>query len=127
MEGVASDFASSSRYDIVVSVQMLVFYIFLHITYYIFLYIICHSCFIMLNERFDRMPPLKYATPEIEAARRLRYERQLKERSEYQPAHKQLPIFMALQAKEMFPKGTVRSSQTMMTHFVNVTDCDMFG
>lgn len=74
-----------------------------------------------------KMPPLKYATPEREAARRLRYERQLKERSEYQPAHKQLPIFMALQAKEMFPKGTVRSSQTMMTHFVNVTDCDMFG
>jgi len=73
-----------------------------------------------------KMPPMNYSSPEMEAAGRLRYETQVKERSIYQPAHQELPMFMAT-TRGMFPKGTVRNSQLLMSHFVNVSDCDMFG
>ena len=61
------------------------------------------------------MPPLR-SSPEMEAAGRLRYETQLKSRSVYQPAHEELPIFMAT-TRGMFPRGTVRNSQVNTRSF----------
>jgi len=77
------------------------------------------------DQKTASMPPLQGLTAEQQSVRRARYETQVASRSSYHPAHKQLPIFMAT-ARGLFPKGTVRNSQLMMTHFVNVTDCDMF-
>jgi len=77
------------------------------------------------DQKTAKMPPLLNVTAKQKAAGQARYEAQLASRSIYEPAHVKLPIFMAT-ARGLFPKGTVRNSQLMMTHFVNVTDCDMF-
>jgi len=77
------------------------------------------------DQKIAQMPPLINQPTNQAAAGKARYEAQLQARSIYKPAHLKLPVFMAT-TRGIFDKGTVRNSQIMMTHFVNVTDCDMF-
>jgi acyl-coenzyme A thioesterase 7 len=75
----------------------------------------------------SKMPPIPM-TPEEQESGLMRYNRQKSERVGYVPSKSQPPVFMALPIRktQLFDTNTVRSSQSMLCHLVNVDECDMF-
>jgi len=71
-----------------------------------------------------KMPHLKLSEFDQEVAQQ-RYKAQKDSRSLYFPARTKIPTFVAV-TPGIFDKHTVRNSQTMMSHYVNVDECDMF-